>query len=196
MPFDFVALVRCRFGARLRKVERVLQHAVDTDARHHRFLHHHLALGAREDSSADAGVLALGVLAHDVHVNLAGLARAAVATHDRRDDARHQTRRSQVDVLIKLPPELQQRAPERDVVGNLLGPADRAEEQRVVSANLVLPVVGQHLPVLLEVVPGGEIEVVELQIDLELGRRCLEHTNALGDDFLADAVPWDDGDSL
>ena len=82
------------------------------------------------------------------------------------------------------------------MVGNFLGPADRAEEQRVVSANLVLPVVGQHLPVLLEVVPGGEIEVVELQIDLELGRGCLEHANALGDDFLADAVPWNDGDSL
>ena len=82
------------------------------------------------------------------------------------------------------------------MVGNLLGPADRTEEHRVVSADLVLPVVGQHLLVLLVVVPGGEIEVVEGQIDLEPGRGLFEHANALGDDFLADAVPGNDGDSL
>ena len=102
--------------ALLRELEGELQDAVDADARHDRFLHHHFALGAREHLAADGGVLALGVLAHDEEVDVAGLAAG-----QRRRDAGHQAHRAQIDVLIELAPELDQRAPQRDVVGDTAG---------------------------------------------------------------------------
>ena len=74
MPFDLVAEVRCFFGALVGELEGELQHAVDADAGHDRFLHHDLALGAGEHAAADRGILALGVLAHDPEVDVAGLA--------------------------------------------------------------------------------------------------------------------------
>src|SRR5687768_9760956 len=82
------------------------------------------------------------------------------------------------------------------MIGNLVGPTHRAEVDGVVPADLVFPVVGQHLAVLLAVVPAGEIEMVEGQVDAELRGRGLHHTDALGHDFLAYAVTGDDCDSL
>jgi hypothetical protein len=102
----------------------------------------------------------------------------------------------QVDVLVELAPEQQQRLPQRGVVGDLLGPADGAEEDGIVAADLVLPVVRHVLAVLLAVVPAREIEVVELQVDAEFRRRRLHHPHALGHGFLADAVAGDDCDAL
>ena len=64
----------------LGQLEGVAQDAVDAGARHHRFLHDDLALGAVEDAPADAGILALGVLAHDVEVDVARLALPRAAT--------------------------------------------------------------------------------------------------------------------
>ena len=82
MPFDFVAEVRCFFVALAGQLEGEFQDAVDADAREDRLLHHELALGAGEHAAADGGVFALGVLAHDVEVDVAGLAvrRAATGT--------------------------------------------------------------------------------------------------------------------
>ena len=74
MPFDFVAEVRCFFGARLRELEGEPQDPVDADAGEDRLLDDDLALGALEHAPADRGVLALGVLAHDPEVDVAGLA--------------------------------------------------------------------------------------------------------------------------
>ncbi len=64
-------------------------------------------------AAADRRILALGVLAHDVEVDVAGLAAG-----ERRRHARHQPHRAQVDVLVELAAELEQRAPQRDVVGH------------------------------------------------------------------------------
>ncbi len=97
--------------ALLRQFEGELEDAVHARARHHRFLDHHLAVGAGEHAPADAGVFALGVLAHHVEIDVARLARIAIAVHQRAADAGHQPHRAQVDILVKRAPELQQRTP-------------------------------------------------------------------------------------
>ncbi len=73
---------------------------------------------------------------------------------------------------------------------------DLAHDREDMAADLVLPVVGQHLAVLLAVVPAGKAEVVELQVDVEAAGGRLHRADALGHDFLADAVAGDDGDAL
>ena len=179
-----------------RQLEGEAHDAVDADARHHRLLDRELALGALEHAAADRRVLALSVLAHDHEVDFARRARAAVGTHQRRADARHQPARPQVDVLVELAPELQQRAPQRDVVGYRGRPADGAVEDRIMAADPVLPVGRHHLAVPGEVVAGSEVEVVEVQVERELPRRCLQHPHALGNGLLADAVTRNHGDPL
>ena len=89
------------------------------------------------------GIFALGVLAHDAEIDVAGL-----AVGQRRRHAGHQPHRAQIDVLVELAAELDQRAPQRNVIGHLRRPADRAEEDRVVPADLVLPVLRHHAPCL------------------------------------------------
>lgn len=145
-------------GPRLREVERVLEHAVDARARHDRLLHDGLAVRALEDLAADAAVLALGVLAHDPEVDVARLPARQGAFH-----ARHQPRRPQVDVLVELAPELQQAAPEADVVGHLVRHAHGAEVQRVELRQRGVPVCREHVAVRGVVGAAGEIELFELE---------------------------------
>ena len=183
-------------GPRTGEFESELQDAVHADARHHGFLHDDLALRAGEHAPADARVFAFGVLANDVHVDLAGLAPAAIAPHDGSNDAGHQTRGTQVHILVELAAKKQQRAPQRYMVGNLLGPADGAKIDGIMAADQILPVVGHHLAVLLVVVPAGEVEMVELQVDTEPAGSRLHHPHALGHGLLADAVTGDHRDSL
>src|SRR5207237_10602209 len=95
-----------------------------------------------------------------------------------------------------LAPERDQRAPERDVVGDLLRPADRAEEDRLVAADPILPVVRHHAAVPLVVGPRGEVEMIELEADVEAARRLLENAQSLGNDFGADAVARNDRDPM
>ena len=52
----------------LRKLEHKPQDPIHADARHDGFLNHDFAIGSTEDMSSDAGILAFGVLAHDVKV--------------------------------------------------------------------------------------------------------------------------------
>src|SRR6185369_11657060 len=56
-----------------------------------------------------------------------------------RRHARHQPHGPQVDVLVELAPEFDQRAPQRDVVRDFRRPADGGEIDRIVLADLVLP---------------------------------------------------------
>ncbi len=191
MPFDLVAEVRCFFGRDCASSKANFRTRSMPILRHHRLLHHDLALAAFEHPAADARVLALGVLAHDHHVDV-----ARRQAGERRAHARHQARRAQVDVEVEVAPELEQRAPERDVIGNLLGPADGAEEDRIVAADLLLPVGRHHAAVALVVRPRREVEVVELQADAEAAGRRLEDAESLGNHFLADAVAGNDGDAM
>ena len=189
MPFDLVAEVRCFFGVLRASSKANFEYAIDADARQHGFLHHHLALGAGEHAAADSGIFAFGILAHHPEIDVAGL-----AIGERRRHARHQPHRAQIDVLVELAAEQNERAPQRNVIGHLRRPADRAEEDGVVAADLLLPVLRHHALVLGVIVVGGEIEVVLPQFETEFLGRCFEHAHALGNDFLADAVAGNDGD--
>ena len=128
MPLLLVQLVRCFFGRDRASSKANSQDAIDPGAREDRLLHDEFALGAREHPAADGRVFALGVLADDEEVDLAGL-----AIGERARDAGHQADRAQVDVLVELAAELDQGAPERDVIGHLRRPADGAVEDRVVA---------------------------------------------------------------
>src|SRR5262245_50106977 len=122
------------FWAAARQLEREAQHAIHAGSREDALLHDELALGAGENPAADARVLALGVLAHDVEIDVAGH-----AIRERRWHAFQQAHRPQVDVLIELAPDLEEQAPERDMIRHERRPADRAEKDRVVRADLPIP---------------------------------------------------------
>ena len=139
--------------ASLRKFKGEFQDAIDTNARHDRFLHHNFTLGARVHAPANAGVLTLGVFAHDVHVNFTGLSGRAISSHHGCNDARHESGRTQIDVLIELTAEQKQRAPQRHMVGNFVWPTHSTKVDGIVATDLVFPIVGQHLAVLFKVVP-------------------------------------------
>ena len=52
----------------------------------------------------------------------------------------------------------------------------------------------QHLVVPEVVIAGGEVELIELELESELLGGRLEDAHALGNDFPADSVTGDDGD--
>jgi hypothetical protein len=153
MPLDLVAEVRCFFGRDCASSNANFRMRSTPMRRHHGLLGDEFAVGIREHAAADGGIFAFGVFAHHPEIDVAGL-----AVGQRRRHARHQPHRAQVDVLVELAPELDQRAPQRNVIGNFGGPADRAEIDRVVLADLRLPVLRHHLAVLFVIVVGREIE--------------------------------------
>ncbi len=158
--------------------------AVHSHAGHHRLLANDLARRVLEQPAAYLAVFALGVLAHDDEIDRAGLGQ-------RRGDARHQPHGPKAHVLVELAAKLHQRAPKRDVVGHLLRPPDRAEEDGVVGLQRLAPVRRHHAPVLLIIIHAGEIEAVHLEIEPELGRGGVEHPQPLGNDLLANPVAGD-----
>ena len=95
------------FGPRLGQLKRELEDAVYTNAGKDRLLQHKFTISPWEGLAAYAGILTLGVFAHDVKVNLTGCPRAAVTSHHWRNDAGHQACGAQVDVLVELAAEQQ-----------------------------------------------------------------------------------------
>jgi hypothetical protein len=75
-------------------------------------------------------------------------------------------------------------------------PADRAEKDRLVSANAVLPVGRHHRAVLLVVIATGEVELIQRQADSEAARRRIERAQALGHHLDTDAVAGNDRDPM
>jgi hypothetical protein len=175
----------------LGEVEGVFEDPVDPGAGHDGFLQHGFAVGAFEDFPADAGVFAFGVFAYHVEVDVAGFTAGQWAGHPG-----HQSDRAQAHVLVEGSVELQQAAPQGDVVGYDVGPADRAEEDRVEAAQLLEPVVGQHLAVFEVVVGAGVLEVLVVQGQVERGGGGVQDAQTFGDDFGADSVAGDDGDAV
>ena len=172
-------------------LEGELQHAVGTEGAHHRLLHHDLALGSGVHHAAQVGVFALGVLAHDEEVDLARLSAGQGAGH-----ALEQAHRAQVDVLVEFAPELEQAAPQRDVVGHCGRPADGAEQDGVLRLELRLPVGRHHLARPGVIVAAGPVDRREVEPEAELLLRHLQRAQRLGHHFLADAVARDDGDAV
>ncbi len=107
IPLDLVAEVRCFLSRLCCEIEGEFQDAVDAYAGHHGLLNDDFAVGAGKDFAADGGVLAFGVFANDEEVDVARLATGEWAR-----DAGHQANGAEVDVLIELAAELDQRSPE------------------------------------------------------------------------------------
>src|SRR6185437_9866737 len=100
-----------------------------------RLLHDHFARRALEHHATDVGILALGVLAHDQEIDIAGGAAGKRTGH-----AVEGAHGPQIDVLVELTPELEDGAPERDVIGYRSRPAHRAEIDRVHAGEALFPV--------------------------------------------------------
>ena len=99
--------------AALGQLKGVFQYAVGAMAREDRFLDDDFPLGTGVHGAAQVGVFAFGVFAHHKEVDVAWLAPDQRAGH-----ALEQAHRAQVDVLVKLAAKLEQRPPQRDVVGH------------------------------------------------------------------------------
>jgi hypothetical protein len=82
------------------------------------------------------------------------------------------------------------------MVGNFVGPTHGAKVNRVMAANQVLPVVGQHLAMALKVVPAGKVKVVKLQANAKTPGCGFQHPQTFGHDFFANAIPGDDSDAV
>ena len=149
-----------------------------------------LVRGADAERAAVAGVGALGALAHDDEVDLARVRPSGEATPG------EDPGRAQVDVVVELEAQPQQQAALEDAgrqvrVAGLA--ADRAEQDRVVLADLGEHGVGQHLAG-REVALGAEVVAGLLELHAGRGRR-LEDLERLGGHLRTDAVAGDDGEA-
>src|SRR5258708_6229235 len=129
------------FLAPLREVECEGEYPVDAYAGHYGLLKDHFAVGSGKYAAADRRVLAFGVFADDEEVDVA---RSSAC--ERAGYSGHQANGTEVDVLVELATEEDQRAPERDVIGNLVRPPDGSEEDDVTVSNPVCRV-GRQAPV-------------------------------------------------
>ena len=80
------------------------------------------------------------------------------------------------------------------MVGDDVGHADGAKENGLEAGELRAPVVRHHLAVLDVVVAVGPFEGGEFEVDAEAFGGGVQGAQALGHDFLADAVAGDHGD--
>ncbi len=140
------------------------------------------------EPAADRGVLALGVLAVDQHVDGAGRLVAQRARH-----AVEQVGRPQVDVLVEEAAHRQQQAVQRDVVGHV-GTADGAEQNGVVLLQHV-PAVGRHDAAGLLVVGAAPGEPVPFDGRPLAAQGGVGDAHGLVDHFRPDAVAADHGDA-
>jgi hypothetical protein len=171
--------------ARARELECVLHDAVDALARKYRLLRDHFSGSIFEHAAADVPVFALGVLADDDVVDVAGLAAG-----ERAGQAFEQAHRSQVDVKVEPAAEVDEQPPGRDVIGNDGRIACGAEIDGIELAQDVGRVVGAHLAVRLVPVAAPR-EFLPLEAQPVLRRHGLEHAHAFRDHFAADAVAGD-----
>ena len=82
------------------------------------------------------------------------------------------------------------------MIRNFLRPADRAEEQGIMPADLCLPVFRHHVAMLGIIVIAGEIEMVEMKRNVEPLGRGLKCSQPLRNHFLANAVARNDRDII
>src|SRR5712664_1654846 len=174
--------------ARARQLEGVLHDPVDAFAREDRLLHHHLALGAFIDAPADVAVLAFGVLADDDVVDVPRLAAG-----ERAGQSLEKAYRPQVDVKIEQAPEVDEQAPDCDVIGHQRRIADGAEIHRIEFAQDVRRILGTHPAVGLVPVAAPR-ELLPLEADAVLRAYGLQDAHAFRDYFAPDAIPGDDRD--
>src|SRR5690606_9342253 len=111
--------------------ERIAHHAIASPAGENRLLQRRLGIRSRIDHTADVGILALDILAHDIEIDL-----ARIAPLQRALDPLEQSHRPQIDILVELATDRDEQPPERNVIGNP-GEADGAEIDRIESTKLI-----------------------------------------------------------
>ena len=148
-------------------------------------LHAHLEVRALIHAPADVGVFALVILAHNIHVDIAGL----IAVH-RRGDAGQQAHRAQVDVLLKLAADRDQQTPERDVIRHTRE-ADGTKENRIAPRELPQPVLRHHRAG-LGVALAVPIVMLEAVVEAVLLANRLKNAQPFGHNLVADPVAGDD----
>ncbi len=185
---DLVTSVRCLRGRLLRQLEREAVDARDARAGEDRSLGRDFLGQAAVRAAAAAGILALGVLAHDHPVDRLPAAQRA-------PDARQQPRGPHVGVLVEALADRQAQPPQRQVVGHV-GRADRAEEDGVERLEPLEPALGYVMAV-LEVVVAAPREMLDRETESAVaGGEYLQHFQPGRDDFDADAVAGDGCDSV
>jgi hypothetical protein len=148
-----------------------------------------LGVGAPAQAAAVARVGPLGALADHHEVDLPRV-------RERARGARVELGGAEVDVVVEAEAQLQQDVPLQDPRGHALvarGGADRAEEDRVVRAQLLEGLLREGLP-RREPVVGADAELPLLHGDAGRGGHGVEDLLGLGHDLRADAVAGDDGD--
>ena len=159
--------------------EGVLDDPLDAGAREDGGLDADLAWMTLMRAAPDARVLALGVLAHEQHVDIAGRAAGQGARH-----ACQQPHGPHVGPQVEALADRQQQPPERHVIGNVR-PADRAEQHRVERAQL-LDRVRRHHHAVLQPVIRAPAELAPLHGDPQR----IDAAAGLGDDLGTHAVAW------
>ena len=141
-------------------------------------------------AAADAGIFALGILAHDDPVEI-----ARPDARQRASDARQHAGGAQIGVLVETLADIQPQLPKRNMVGNARV-AGRAEIDCVERLQELAPVVRHHLAMFQVIVgaPGEGLDR-ELKSALALGQRP-QHLDAGPDDLGPDPVARHGGDPV
>src|SRR5262249_3154072 len=169
----------------LGQLERVAEHPLDADTGKHARLDPDLDRKPLVRPAADARVLALGVLAEEEHVDV-----LRPAACERGRDPLQQPDGTQVGPEVEPLPDLEDQAPEREVVGHR-PVTDRAHQHGGVAVEDLAPVGGHHPAVL---VPVGRAPGKLRPLDVEA--ECVDRHARLGDHLRADPVAGEEGDSV
>ena len=170
-------------GALGGQVERIPDHPGDPVTGVEALLGGDLGVGALAQHAARARVRALGALPDDHHVD-----RLRPDPVQRSAHARVQPHRPQVHIVVEFEPQPEQEPALQDPARHRRV-ADRAEQQRIMAADLLEHRVRQRL--------AGPVPTVGTQVVaglLEGHIRCLEHLQCLGHDLGADPVAADHGE--
>ena len=133
------------------------------------------------DEAAHGGVLALGVLAHDHHVDV-----SALASGERRGDAGIEISRPHVGVLIEGAPDGQQHAVEGSVVGDVRM-ADGPQENGVAGRQQIQGASGHHAAPTEEMF-RAPVEILKRERHFIFPCGLLQHALGRRHDFTAHAV--------
>ena len=140
---------------------------------------------AGQISAANAGVLALGIFAHDDPIH--GVSSRVL---ERTGYAGQQADWSDIGVLIEALADGQPQPPQTDVVWNPR-PADRSEVNGVEALQAIEAIVIHHAAG-LQVVLAAPWEM--LVCKPRLFGKTVKHAESFGDNFLTDAIARNDGD--
>src|SRR5208283_19277 len=159
--------------------------AVAPAPRKHRFLQRHLGIRVVVETTSYFGVLAFIIFTDDAEIDVTGW-----KAFDWRRDAVQQAHRTQVDILLKLPPDGNEQSPQRNMIGNT-GIADGTKIDGVETAQLVEPIFGHH-PAGLEISLTAPVKILPGKGRVVTAPRVFQCPEAFGHDLATDSIAFDD----